>query len=77
MGRFNPSLHNKDVKAEHAGSANSKSIGLNYLGNSDASGPAPTTAQNNRCCQYMDRRYNYKGFPPPSSASILCQDNVT
>jgi hypothetical protein len=77
VGRYNPSLPNKDVKAAHAGSANSKSIGLNYLGNSDASGTAPTTAQNNKCCQFMAWWYNYKGFDPTSSASILCQDNVT
>ncbi len=77
VGRYNPNLPNQDVKGAHAGSANSKSIGLNYLGNSDASGTAPTTAQNNKCCQFMAWWYNYKGFDPTSSASILCQDNVT
>jgi hypothetical protein len=77
VGRYNPNLPNSDVKGAHAGSANSKSIGLNYLGNSDASGTAPTTAQNNKCCQFMAWWYDHKGFDPTSSASILCQDNVT
>jgi len=77
VGRYNPNLPNSDVRGAHAGSANSKSIGLNYLGNSDASGTAPTTAQNNKCCQFMAWWYDHKGFDPTSSASILCQDNVT
>jgi hypothetical protein len=77
QGRYNPNLPNSDVKGAHAGSANSKSIGLNYLGNSDASGTAPTTAQNNKCCQFMAWWYDHKGLDPTSSASILCQDNVT
>ncbi|HOS19774.1 MAG TPA: N-acetylmuramoyl-L-alanine amidase, partial [Bacteroidales bacterium] len=77
QGRYNPNLPNSDVKGAHAGSANSKSIGLNYLGNSDASGTAPTTVQNNKCCQFMAWWYDHKGLDPTSSASILCQDNVT
>jgi hypothetical protein len=77
VGRYNPNLPNQDVKGAHAGSANSKSIGLNYLGNSDASGTAPTTVQNNKCCQFMAWWYDHKGLDPTSSASILCQDNVT
>jgi hypothetical protein len=77
QGRYNPNLPNSDVKGAHAGSANSSSIGLNYLGNSDAPGTAPTTAQNNKCCQFMAWWYDHKGFDPTSSASILCQDNVT
>ncbi len=77
VGRYNPNLPNSDVRGAHAGTANSYSIGLNYLGNSDAVGTAPTTAQNNKCCQFMAWWYGYKGFDPNSSASILCQDNVT
>ena len=77
VGRYNPNLPNSDVRGAHAGTANSYSIGLNYLGNSDAVGTAPTTAQNNKCCQFMAWWYDYKGFDPNSSASILCQDNVT
>ncbi|MFY9418041.1 MAG: hypothetical protein WAP17_02995, partial [Bacteroidales bacterium] len=77
VGRYNPNLPNSDVRGAHAGSSNSYSIGLNYLGNSDASGTAPTTAQNNKCCQFMAWWYDHKGFDPTSSASILCQDNVT
>ncbi|MDI6833678.1 MAG: hypothetical protein QMD02_07545, partial [Bacteroidales bacterium] len=77
VGRYNPNLPNSDVRGAHAGSSNSYSIGLNYLGNSDAVGTAPTTAQNDKCCQFMAWWYDYKGFDPTSSASILCQDNVT
>lgn len=77
VGRYNPNLPNSDVRGAHAGSSNSYSIGLNYLGNSDAVGTAPTTAQNDKCCQFMAWWYDYKGFDPTNSASILCQDNVT
>jgi len=77
QGRYNPNLPNSDVKGAHAGTANTYSIGLNYLGNSDAVGTAPTTAQNNKCCQFMAWWYDHKGLDPTSSASILCQDNVT
>lgn len=77
VGRYNPNLPNSDVKGAHSGVSNQYSIGLCYLGNTDATGNNPTTAQNNKCTHFMAWWFDHKGFDPTSSANILCQDNVT
>ncbi len=73
QGRHNPNLPNQDVHAAHAGYANTYSIGLNFLGNSDAVNTAPTEPQIQKCCEFLAWWYDYKGFDPLSSASILNQ----
>ncbi|MDY0141858.1 MAG: N-acetylmuramoyl-L-alanine amidase [Bacteroidales bacterium] len=73
QGRYNPNSPNSDVRAAHAGSSNSYSIGINFLGNSDAVNTAPTTPQLQKCSEFLAWWYDYKGFDPTSSASILNQ----
>lgn len=75
QGRHNPNIPLQDVNAAHAGSANPYSIGLNFLGNADVT--LPTTSQIQKCNEFMAWWYDYKGFDPTSSASILCQDGIT
>ncbi len=76
QGRHNPNLPNQDVHAAHAGYANTYSIGLNFLGNSDAANTAPTESQIQKCCEFLAWWYDYKEFDPLSSASILNQDGT-
>jgi hypothetical protein len=73
QGRYNPNLPNQDVKGAHAGYSNSYSIGLNFLGNSDAPGTAPTTPQLQKCEEFLAWWYDHKSYDPLSSASILNQ----
>ncbi len=73
QGRYNPSLPNTDVNAAHAGLANPYSIGLNFLGNSDAVNTAPTTPQLQKCSEFLAWWYDYKSFNPLSSASVVNQ----
>jgi hypothetical protein len=73
QGRHNPNLPNQDVNAAHAGSANPYSIGLNFLGNSDAVNTAPTTPQLQKCAEFLAWWFDYKSFDPLSSASVINQ----
>lgn len=73
QGRHNPNLPNQDVNGAHAGLANPYSIGLNFLGNSDAVNTAPTAAQLQKCSEFMAWWFDYKGFDPLSSASVINQ----
>ncbi|MDD3686133.1 MAG: N-acetylmuramoyl-L-alanine amidase [Bacteroidales bacterium] len=73
QGRHNPNMPNQDVHAAHAGYANTYSIGLNFLGNSDATNTAPTTPQLQKCAEFLAWWYDYKVLDPLSSASILNQ----
>ncbi|MDD4149287.1 MAG: N-acetylmuramoyl-L-alanine amidase [Bacteroidales bacterium] len=73
QGRHNPGIPNQDVKGAHAGSSNSYSIGINFLGNSDAVNTAPTTPQVQKCSEFLAWWYDHKNFDPTSSASILNQ----
>ncbi len=75
QGRHNPNMPTQDVNGAHAGSANPYSIGINFLGNADIT--LPTTAQIQKCNEFMAWWFDFKGFDPTSSASILCQDNIT
>jgi hypothetical protein len=73
QGRYNPNLPNQDVNGAHAGSANPYSIGLNFLGNSDAVNTAPTTPQLQKCSEFLAWWFDYKSFDPLSSASVVNQ----
>ncbi|HOZ30840.1 MAG TPA: N-acetylmuramoyl-L-alanine amidase [Bacteroidales bacterium] len=73
QGRHNPNIPNSDVHAAHAGYSNTYSIGCNFLGDSDSPETAPTTAQLQKCSEFLGWWYDYKGFDPNSSASILNQ----
>jgi hypothetical protein len=75
QGRHNPNLPLQDVNGAHAGLANPYSIGINFLGNADVT--LPTSAQIQKCNEFMAWWFDYKGFDPTSSASIYCQDGVT
>ncbi|NLA24427.1 MAG: N-acetylmuramoyl-L-alanine amidase, partial [Bacteroidales bacterium] len=73
LGRHNPNYPFQDVHAAHAGNANTYSIGLNFLGDSDSPNTAPTEPQLQKCAQFLAWWYDYKTFDPQSSASILNQ----
>lgn len=73
QGRYNPNIPYQDVNGAHAGSANPYSIGLNFLGNSDAVNTAPTAPQLQKCSEFMAWWFDYKGFNPLSSASVINQ----
>ena len=75
QGRHNPNLPNQDVHGAHAGASNTYSIGLNFLGNSDAPGTAPTQPQLDKCAEFLAWWYDYRGFDPTSMASIINQNN--
>lgn len=73
QGRHNPNIPYQDVHGAHAGYSNTYSIGCNFLGDSDSPETAPTTAQLQKCSEFLGWWYDYKGFDPLSSASILNQ----
>lgn len=73
QGRHNPNMPTQDVHAAHAGYANTYSIGVNFLGNSDAPDTQPTTVQLSKCAEFLAWWYNQNGFDPTSSASIFNQ----
>ncbi len=73
-GRHNPNLPNQDVRAAHAGASNPVSIGVNFLGNTDALALRPTTEQLAKNAELLAWWYNHKSFDPTSSASIILQD---
>ncbi|PLX08805.1 MAG: hypothetical protein C0596_05775 [Marinilabiliales bacterium] len=62
-----------DVHGAHAVYSNTYSIGVNFLGNSDAPETAPTTPQLQKCAEFLAWWFDYKGYDPLSSASILNQ----
>ena len=76
QGRHNTTLETSayvDVHGAHAGNANTYSIGVNFLGDSDAAGTAPTTPQIEKCAQLLAWWFARKGINPTSYASILKQ----
>ena len=75
QGRHNPNLPSTDIRGAHAGAANSASIGINYLGNSDID--LPTQSQNQKAAEFMAWWFDYRSFDPNSSAQIYCQDEQT
>ncbi len=77
QGRHNLNMPYDDVRGAHAGASNDYSIGVNFLGNSDAVETAPTTPQLQKCSEFLAWWFDYKGFDPTSSASILNQAGPT
>ena len=73
QGRYNPNLPTSDVKGAHAGNCNGKSIGLNFIGNSDAPATAPTEVQLEKCWDMLAWWYDYKQLDPTSQADITNQ----
>jgi len=73
QGRYNPNLPTSDVKGAHAGNCNAKSIGLNFIGNSDAPATAPTDVQLEKCWDMLAWWYDNKQLDPTSSADITNQ----
>ncbi len=71
QGRHNLNLPTTDVRGAHAGSSNTYSIGINFLGNSDIT--APTSAQLQKCAEFMAWWFDHRGFDPTSQASLLNQ----
>ncbi|MFW5726101.1 MAG: peptidoglycan recognition family protein, partial [Bacteroidota bacterium] len=73
-GRHNPNLPLQDVKAAHAGASNSVSIGVNFLGNTDAPNLYPSEDQLSKNIELLAWWYNNKEFDPTSIADIILQD---
>ena len=71
QGRHNPNLPTSDVRAAHAGAANSSSIGVNFLGNLDVS--IATTAQLNKLYDLLAWWFDYKALDPLGFANMQTQ----
>ena len=73
-GRHNPELPFDDVRAAHAGASNAVSIGINFLGNTDAPALHPTAVQLDKNVQLLSWWYDYNGYDPTTAADIILQD---
>lgn len=73
-GRHNPELPLQDVRAAHAGASNAVSIGINFLGNTDAPALYPSPEQLEKNISLLAWWYDYKELDPTSSAEIILQD---
>ena len=73
QGRHNPNLPTTDVRAAHAGSANSGSIGINFLGNLDVS--IATTAQLQKLYELLAWWFDYRGINILGSSGMTTQTN--
>lgn len=71
QGRHNPNLPTSDVRAAHAGAANSSSIGVNFLGNLDVS--IATPAQLNKLYDLLAWWFDYKALNPLGAANMQTQ----
>ena len=72
IGRYNPNFPTSDVRGAHAVSANSKSIGVSFLGNADITGNVPQ-ATLNLATNFLAWWYNLRGLNPTTSANIINQ----
>ena len=72
VGRYNPNFPTSDVRGAHAGSSNSNSIGLSFLGNADITGNVPQ-ATLNLATNFIAWWYNLRGLNPTTSANIINQ----
>ena len=72
IGRYNPNFPASDVRGAHAGSSNSSSIGVNFLGNADITGNVPQ-ATLNLATNFLAWWYNLRGLNPTTSANIVNQ----
>lgn len=75
QGRKNASAPTVDVQGAHAGSSNTKSIGINFMGNADVT--LPTTAQLEKLHKFLGWWYKNKNLDPTTSASITLQSGGT
>ncbi len=75
QGRHNLNLPTTDVLGAHAGASNTKSIGINFMGNADVT--QPTVVQLEKVEQFLAWWYNYRGFDPTTSANIVLQSGGT
>jgi len=71
QGRANPSIYTQDVKGSHAGSLNSKSIGICFLGNTDVTNA--TDIQLSALNELLAWWFNWHEFDPTSKESITNQ----
>src|SRR5690554_2017985 len=71
QGRHNPNFPTSDVRGAHAGSANSSSIGVNFLGNLDVT--IATTPQLNKLYDLLAWWFDYKALDPLGSANMQTQ----
>ncbi len=71
QGRHNPNLPTSDVRAAHAGAANSGSIGINFLGNLDVT--LATPAQLSKLYDVMAWWFDHKALSPLASANMQTQ----
>src|SRR5690554_3631688 len=71
QGRHNPNFPTSDVRGAHAGSANSSSIGVNFLGNLDVT--IATTPQLNKLYDLLAWWFDYKALNPLGSANMQTQ----
>jgi hypothetical protein len=70
VGRYNPNFPTSDVRGAHAGSSNSNSIGLSFLGNADITGNVPQ-ATLNLATNFIAWWYNLRGLNPTTSANTF------
>jgi hypothetical protein len=75
LGRKNANYLTSDAKGAHAGNSNSKSIGINFLGNGDVT--LPTTIQLQKVYELLAWWYKTRGLTPNSTASLYLQSGGT
>ncbi|MFH2142275.1 MAG: N-acetylmuramoyl-L-alanine amidase [Bacteroidota bacterium] len=75
QGRKNSSMQTQDVRGAHAGASNDYSIGVNFLGNADVT--LPTTVQLAKLHALLGWWFDWRGFDPTSSASMVLQSGGT
>ena len=71
QGRQNSSPTTQDVNGAHAGASNPYSLGINFLGNADVT--LPTTVQLDTVMQFLAWWYDWRGYDPTTSASMILQ----
>lgn len=75
QGRQNSSPTTQDVNGAHAGASNPYSLGINFLGNADVT--LPTTVQLDTVMQFLAWWYDWRGYDPTTSASMILQSSGT
>ena len=75
LGRKNANYLTVDVQGAHAGNSNSKSIGINFLGNGDVS--LPTTIQLQKVYDLLAWWFKARNITPNTSANLILQSGGT